>query len=278
MKKILKYKNYEDWTGHVKNMVSPGWYKTNKRLNFLLNIAIPAILLFVLKVNIFVFLLAFIAVDIGMIALDYSSVGMYGAIRKLTWQLQKGKFKQKVGQMSLKEMNQLKESINSNAEFSKEKLSVLNEQISEYKKLENASMPIHHRDTIKYVSEMIDRMRAYSDNEDSIDWICREISKTVKKSDKLLEIVHDDTDSIVQIVNTYNVYAEEMMSIILKYQEADKEQKENIKPKLQKLLDAFNEKLDRLETKISSSKEKSLDFDIDYLTRKLEEDDKDDNN
>lgn len=277
--KLFHYNNADDWEFNVKNKVSPGWYKANKTLGLALNVATPAALLFLFNVNLPTFLLAYIGFDACMMAMDYASIGAYNGVKGISWLSKREKYEGKVGELTLEEVNKLKEDLSGHDKFYKEKLDILNQRIEEYKQLNTVATPEKYINTMKYVKEMVEKMRAYSDDsipfeqcEECIDWIQEKVAKIVEKSDELLADVNDEPDSVVMIVNTYKIYAEELMNIILKYQEATEEQQTAMKPKLEKLLDTFREKLDRLHIKITSSREFSLNVDIDYLTKRLNED------
>jgi len=287
MKKIFRCEDSDDWKMWVQEQVPDSWFKINNVLGILLNIAVPAILLFYFHLSIPTMILCYIIFDILMVPMDYLSIGMYKILKTVIWLPQKAvlwlpkkaAYEKKVQNMSIDEINALKDELDAHDKFVDEKLEIINQRIEEYKRLDSIVAPSQHKDTIKYVKEMIEKMRAYSDDDIPFDqcdkcikWIQKSMAEIVKKSDGLMNIILDDPDSVMQIVNVYNVYAEEMLRIVIKYQEADEEQQEKMRPKLEALLNTFSEKIDRLDARITSSRERSLDIDIDYLTKKLNED------
>lgn len=277
--RIFKYKNADEWESNIKNTVSPKYFRANHIIGTALNIAVPAAILFGLKADLMTYILCFIGFDIGMSALDGISLGLYKGGKSIKWFMNKGKFSKQVKNMSLDEINRMKDEMGSNSEYFNEKLEVINACIEEYKQAEQALVMPGDKDTIKYVESIINRLRAYSydsipfdECDECIGWIQEETKEIVQKSDNLIEIVKKSPDKAADIVRTFNVYADELLNIILKYQESDEEQQQKMAGKLKNLLDTFSEKLERLTDKITTSREYSLNMDIDYLSKRLNED------
>ena len=186
---------------------------------------------------------------------------------------------EEIDKLTLDEVKERRKELQAHSKFYKEKLEVLDNKIKEFQDINRILSPDKHIDDIKTVELIIERMRAYSDDnipfnecDECIKWIQKKIAKIVSKSDELIKIAHNNPGTISLINSTYDIYAEEMMSIILNYQEAVEEQQEKMEPQLRNLLDAFYNKLDRLFQKIYDSKEFALGVDIDYLTKRLNED------
>lgn len=282
MKKRILYNDQYDWEYHVKSMVSPTWFKVNKTISILLNIAVPLILVFVLHMGLINTLLAFIAFDILMVVVEFISIGLYKLKKRASWATKKGQFQKELDKMTPEQAKTLRKDMSAHAKFYDEKIEMIDEKIKSHDMLESILGPKSHEKTISSVKNMIEKMRAYSDDnipfnecEECIDWIQEKVAKIVEKSDKLMEVVKDNPVAILDVTGTYDIYANEMMRIILKYQDATEEQQDSMKPELSNLLDVFCEKLERHYQRICNTKEFELGVDISYLTKRLKEDEED---
>jgi hypothetical protein len=260
-------KKASDYEEKYTSLVSEKYYKANNYIGIALNIAVPAALLFVFKIKLAYFFLAFIAFDALQIGLNQLSYKVYNVSLKTAWNMQKEKFLDKICEMTPKEIEDYKNEMDSSQKFYQEKLSLINDKISEYKSFSTIGTLEAKKQDITFVEEMNYKFQSY----DNIKWIRKRLKNISKISERIIALLKEDADSIDIVIHTYNVYSEELMNIIKKYEDMDDEQKERYEPKIQELMDLFESHLEELEEKITSQREHSIDFDIDFLSKKLKE-------
>lgn len=155
--------------------------------------------------------------------------------------------------MSLSEIKKYKEDINDSVLFYDKKIDYINDKIKEYEETNNSIKNIvSYENDIEYVKNKI-----------------KQLKEIVQISNHLIEIVLEDEESISLLINTYNIYVDELFIIISKYEEMDEEQKVKYEEKLNNLFNNFKNHLENLETKIILFKEHDIDFDINFLNKKL---------
>lgn len=267
MRKIFKSDTAYAWESVVDDKVGRNYKKINNLISIALNIAVPAILLFGFKVSFTTFLVCFIIFDIAQVFLEYIAIGVYNGAKSVVWLTQKKSYINKLAEMSPKEIEQFKKEMSESQSFFDEKMKILNSKIEEYKALDTISTPNARKHDIAYVEEVIMKLKNYN----NINWIKKRMKNIVAVSERLIVLVKEDPESVQAIVNTYNIYAEELLNIIIQYEDMDDEQKEKYQPKIEKLMDVFLSHLEERENKIQSYKEHNIDFDIDFLTKKLKE-------
>lgn len=267
MRKIFKSDTAYAWESVVDDKVGRNYKKINNLISIALNIAVPAILLFGFKVSFTTFLVCFIIFDIAQVFLEYIAIGVYNGAKSVVWLTQKKSYINKLAEMSPKEIEQFKKEMSESQSFFDEKMKILNSKIEEYKALDTISTPNARKHDIAYVEEVIMKLKNYN----NINWIKKRMKNIVAVSERLIVLVKEDPESVQAIVNTYNIYAEELLNIIVQYEDMDDERKEKYQPKIEKLMDVFLSHLEERENKIQSYKEHNIDFDIDFLTKKLKE-------
>lgn len=267
MRKIFKSDTAYTWESVVDDKVGRNYKKINNLISIALNITVPAILLFGFKVSFTTFLVCFIIFDIAQVFLEYIAIGVYNGAKSVVWLTQKKSYINKLAEMSPKEIEQFKKEMSESQSFFDEKMKILNSKIEEYKALDTISTPNARKHDIAYVEEVIMKLKNYN----NINWIKKRMKNIVAVSERLIVLVKEDLESVQAIVNTYNIYAEELLNIIVQYEDMDDEQKEKYQPKIEKLMDVFLSHLEERENKIQSYKEHNIDFDIDFLTKKLKE-------
>lgn len=267
MGKFLKAPTAYYWEAMVNDKVSPTYKKVNSGISIALNILIPSVLLFVFKVSIPTFLISFVIFDVIQVLLEYGALSLYKGIKNISWLTEKKQYIEKLNEMSPMEIEKLKKDLSQSQSFYKEKMSLLNKKIEEYKSFDIVSIPNARKQDIAYVEEIIIKLENY----DNVKWIKKRMKEIVSVSKRLIDLVKEDPDSVQAIVNTYNIYAEELLNIISQYEDMDDEQKAKYQPKIEKLMDVFISHLEEREDKIQSYKEHSIDFNIDFLTKKLQE-------
>lgn len=267
MRKIFKSDTAYAWESVVDDKVGRNYKKINNLISIALNITVPAILLFGFKVSFTTFLVCFIIFDIAQVFLEYIAIGVYNGAKSVVWLTQKKSYINKLAEMSPKEIEQFKKEMSESQSFFDEKMKILNSKIEEYKALDTISTPNARKHDIAYVEEVIMKLKNYN----NINWIKKRMKNIVAVSERLIVLVKEDPESVQAIVNTYNIYAEELLNIIVQYEDMDDEQKEKYQPKIEKLMDVFLSHLEERENKIQSYKEHNIDFDIDFLTKKLKE-------
>lgn len=267
MRKIFKSDTAYTWESVVDDKVGRNYKKINNLISIALNITVPAILLFGFKVSFTTFLVCFIIFDIAQVFLEYIAIGVYNGAKSVVWLTQKKSYINKLAEMSPKEIEQFKKEMSESQSFFDEKMKILNSKIEEYKALDTISTPNARKHDIAYVEEVIMKLKNYN----NINWIKKRMKNIVAVSERLIVLVKEDPESVQAIVNTYNIYAEELLNIIVQYEDMDDEQKEKYQPKIEKLMDVFLSHLEERENKIQSYKEHNIDFDIDFLTKKLKE-------
>lgn len=267
MRKIFKSDTAYAWESVVDDKVGRNYKKINNLISIALNITVPAILLFGFKVSFTTFLVCFIIFDIAQVFLEYIAIGVYNGAKSVVWLTQKKSYINKLAEMSPKEIEQFKKEMSESQSFFDEKMKILNSKIEEYKALDTISTPNARKHDIAYVEEVIIKLKNYN----NINWIKKRMKNIVAVSERLIVLVKEDPESVQAIVNTYNIYAEELLNIIVQYEDMDDEQKEKYQPKIEKLMDVFLSHLEERENKIQSYKEHNIDFDIDFLTKKLKE-------
>ena len=267
MGKIFKVNDFYDWEAIVEARMGDKYIKTNKAISIILNIIVPSILLFVLKVNFITYLLCFICFDIFQVVLEYISIYIYSGAKSIAWFAQKKQYVDKIKSMTPVQIESFKKELSNTHTFYNEKLAILNKQIEEYKSFDTIATPSVRKNDIAYVEEVIMKLKNYN----NIEWIKTRMKDIVDVSERLISLVKDDPDSVQAIINTYNIYAEELLNIIVQYEDMDIEQKEKYEPKIEKLMDVFYHHIEEKENKIQSYKEHTIDFDIDFLTKKLTE-------
>lgn len=264
-------REYEEY---AKEKTSNTFVKMNKLLGIALNIAIPLVLLLVFHLTISQYILAFIAFDAIQIVLNFILIKIFLGVKGLSWITSKGKFIKKIENMSPSEIEAFKNDFRKNQAFAQEKLNIINKKIEEYKMFNNIETSSFNRENIAFVEEMILKLKNY----DNIKWIKNEFEKIIEKSMALLDIVKEDTDSVKDIINTYNIYADELLNIVNQYEDMDEEQQERYKDRIKDLITTFYEHLEDLEQKITSYREHNIERDIDFLMKKLEETGEDEGN
>lgn len=267
MRKIFKSDTAYAWESVVDDKVGRNYKKINNLISIALNITVPAILLFGFKVSFTTFLVCFIIFDITQVFLEYIAIGVYNGAKSVVWLTQKKSYINKLAEMSPKEIEQFKKEMSESQSFFDEKMKILNSKIEKYKALDTISTPNARKHDIAYVEEVIMKLKNYN----NINWIKKRMKNIVAVSERLIVLVKEDPESVQAIVNTYNIYAEELLNIIVQYEDMDDEQKEKYQPKIEKLMDVFLSHLEERENKIQSYKEHNIDFDIDFLTKKLKE-------
>ena len=267
MGKFLKASTAYSWEAMINDKVNPIYKKINSGISIALNILVPSVLLFVFKVSFPTFLISFVIFDIFQVLLEYAALYIYKGFENISWLTEKKQYMEKLNEMSPMEIEKLKKNLSESQSFYKEKLSLLNKKIEEYKSFDVISTPNARKQDIVYVEEIIIKLESY----DNVKWIKKRMKEIVSVSKRLIELVKEDPDSVQVIVNTYNIYAEELLNIISQYEDMDNEQKEKYQPKIEKLMDSFISHLKDKEDKIQSYKEHSIDFNIDFLTKKLQE-------
>lgn len=263
----MRANSYIEWQEILEDNMNKGFIKFHSTIGLLLNIAIPIVLLLYFKVDISTYFLCFIVVDILQVIFENIILFIYKNISSISWLIQKNGYKTKLKNMNSSEIEILKKELKNNNSFYNEKLKMINEQIDELKSLEKVSTPSLRKNEIIYVEEMILKFKEYN----NISWIKDYMEEIVIISEKLLSLVKEDDESVIVIINTYNIYSEELLKIILQYENMDSEQQSKYQTKLLNLMEDFCNHLKELENKIQKFKEHSIDFDIDFLTKKLQE-------
>ena len=265
--KIIRADEYFDWEYVVTKNLGETYVKLSNTISVILNISLPLFLLLHLKVDVFTYFLCFIALDIALSLIDLVFVCLAKSFQQVRWLLYKIGFTKEIKNLSPEEIEAYKKSIDSYNDFAQEKLKLLNNQLEEYKSLDKIISVDYKKNELIFVEEMIAKFRAY----DEIDWIKNSLLEIANVSDRLLNLVKEDIDAINIIINTYNIYSEELLAIIKKYEEMDEEQQSKYTEKVEKLIDTFLVHLEKQETKVIKFRERSIDFDIDFLSKKLEE-------
>lgn len=265
---MIKANTSLEWREILEDDIGKNLIKFHSFIGFLLNLIVPVILLVFFKVDIITYLLCFIIFDILQVFLESGILFVHKNINNISWIIQKGRYQKKVKDMSPGEVELLKKDLNTTQSFYNEKLNIINEKINEFKSLEEVATPSSRKNEIIYVEEMILKFKNY----DGISWIKDYMNTIVDTSERLISLIKDDEESIVIVINTYNIYSEELLKIVSSYEDMDDEQKDRYQSKIISLLDDFCEHLTNLEDRIISFKEHSIDFDIDFLQKKLKED------
>lgn len=263
----MRASNHIEWQEILEDNMSKGFIKFHSTIGLLLNIVIPIVLLLFFKVDIITYLLCFVVFDALQVVLEYLILFIHKNILSLSWFIQKGGYKTKLENMSPSEIEYLKNQLNTTNSFYNEKLKMINDKIEELKDLESVSTPASRKNEIIYVEEMIMKFKEY----DNIPWIKDYMEQIVTISERLLAKVKEDEESVIVIINTYNIYSEELLKIVAKYEDMDEEEQDKCQPKVLTLMETFCGLLKDLEIKIQNSKKRSIDFDIDFLMKKLEE-------
>lgn len=251
----------------ILDSVGQSFFDINNMIGLILNILVPIVLLFIVKVDITTFFFSFIAFDIFLIILENLVLFFSKSFNSIIWIFQKIGYKKKISNMSHDEMLSYKEKFDVMTSFYDEKIKILDDMINEYRSLETITTPKAKQNELVFVEEMIEKFDSYK----GVDFIEEKMKELVSVSKKLLELIKDDINSISIVINTYNIYSEELLKIVSSYEEMSSEQKSKYSERLQYLFDAFLNHLKRQEVKITEYKENSIDFDIDFLIQKLNE-------
>jgi len=265
--KIINSNDAFDRKQAILDKVGSTFFEVNNAIGLILNILAPIVLLFIIKVDIPTFFFSFIAFDIFLIILENIVLFFSKSFNSIIWIFQKIGYKKRISNMSHDEMLSFKEKFDIMTSFYDEKLKILNDKIEEYRSLETITTPKAKQNELVFVEEMIAKFDSYK----GIKFIEERMKELVTVSKKLLELIKDDINSISIVINTYNIYSEELLKIISSYEEMSTEQKLTYRDRLEYLFDAFLNHLKRQETKITEYKESSIDFDIDFLIQKLSE-------
>lgn len=269
MKTLLAFRNdtASEYKQDALDKTNPVYVRLHNLLGIAINIAVPAVLLFVFKLSLPQFLLAFIAFDILQVFGNFIFVKLFQGICGLAWLTKKFAYAKKVENMTPAEIEGFINNWRDDQAFSQEKLAMLKDRMEEYRSFASIKTPDSNRENIVFVAEMIEKLRNYH----NIHWIDKSLDAIVEKSEAVLGIVKEDPDAMAAVINTYNIYAEELLSIVRQYEDMDERQKERYKGSVEKLIKAFYEHLENLEVRITKHKETNINRDIDFLMQKLQE-------